>query len=1424
MEFALNGEGYRVDPADAAGVTLNEFIRTKTRFKGTKLSCAQGGCGACTVAVTTQNSAGEPQTKTVPSCLVPLVSVAGSAVTTVEGLKKAACPSGGYGAHPVQERLVAMHGTQCGFCTPGMVMQMWGGLTQARAQGGSALTERQIEDMDILAGNLCRCTGYRPIQDTLKSFAKDTTVQDNVAGSPVGSYDAKRCDPKFPKFLAQSGGQGDESKQWSRPRTLQEAMKIWASGDDISIVSGHTAWGVYPDLCRLRGVPTARPESRVLQVDRVAEMKAIRTTGGRVEIGAAATLAELADALSSTEGPAAAAIRDHVLLIAGHQVRNVASVGGNLMMVREKGFASDLATLVAAAEGQVTYVDKKGAKRTDPVAKFLQSAGDAKGPVMMVSVSVRVTGQFLSYRAALRPRNAYSLINAGLAYDLGSDGKITRARVVFGAVSRFPVEAEKLSKALVGLRASTAIDAIDKLMPLLEDVYQVFTDDEHKQYRTRVAQAFLLRFAQAMGGSVDAVALHARGTRQTHTKQSFAEVDREQKAMAPLFQPHAKTTARAQATGGARFTDDAPKPKMLLHAAYVTIPDAAATFVKLDTKAAEAALGSDLVKVISASDLDAKERKIRWKDYRKFPTPPGHDTTDEWEAEWVFLPAGVPSQYGSQPVAVVLATSQRLAESAAALIRLDGYAKPGSGSGSGRVVTTEPEDAPIAPGTTPYQFSRGDVKKTTARFEAAEKAAEKDSDAKSAVRLVRGSFNKRAQANFYIEPQTCMVEPDEEKGLIVNIAAQGVDYPRKVIASQLGVKESGVQINMRRLGGGFGGKISRSIPSALVASIAAVRTGRPVRFVLPREVDMAMNAGRQTLVGDWKALADVKTGRVLAVQFDLLMGQGSHNDYGDLHTMMIGQCVDMVYNLDSVVLNLTVKQTHDGPSTAVRAPGHLEAVMLIESVMDGVAGRLDLPAELVRETNFYPTDRLLGTQGLKGGMLPPAFCEKMTLIPVWNKLIRDSKYTERKRRVAEFNATNRWRKRGIAVTPAKYGMFRVGGHGARVDVLSDGSLQISTNGVEMGQGLHTKLGQTALAVLRSRLGVTASLDLVRFTNQNSHVFPNGSGTGGSTTSEQCAFAVEDAARKIADRMKPFIKSAQKMAKKKGKPAFDWVDLVRAGMKGTTPFWTANFSAQGWYRPELKDFSYDTYGCCVSEVEIDVLTGESKTLYSHLMFDLGASMNPAIDMGQIEGAYVMGLGQMLLEERKHTSTGALASTNTWSYKPPTAYDIPETFIVDCVDMRKQENTSAWPAVLGTLGSALSTFGMFHKPTKGKQIMRSSKATGEPPVLFSYSIMSALRNAVIATGRSADPALMTLSFPATPEVVSRACWGEAKNIKELQSKGESKTKIDGDRVRAPESWQPGNKSAPSAIPRLMLNVAALTAAASCAYMGAKKKGWI
>lgn len=406
---------------------------------------------------------------------------------------------------------------------------------------------------------------------------------------------------------------------------------------------------------------------------------------------------------------------------------------------------------------------------------------------------------------------------------------------------------------------------------------------------------------------------------------------------------------------------------------------------------------------------------------------------------------------------------------------------------------------------------------------------------------------------------------------------------------------------------------------------------------------------------------------------------------------------------------------------------------MTEAVFDGVSAQLGIPGHTLRERNFY---RGTGnTSGLAGGLMPQGSLEGYSNLALWERLKAKAGYEERLQAVQAFNKANTWKKRGLSMTPARYTMASTPGNSARVDIFRDGSVQIALSGSEIGQGLHTKVGQMVSTAFARELGVGPPMSCIRFLDTSSDQNPNGTITGGSTTSEGAMFAAEDAVRQLSSRLASSAKKAKGFKAEERSSEGPWFDVLKASF--STKFMGVlavpqNLSAIGMHYTIVSDFLYETYGVAASEVELDVLTGESKIRSSSIMFDSGMSYNPMVDIGQMEGAFIMGVGQCALEGVDFDpATGKNLTPNTWTYKVPLASDIPEKFEVELCDLRKERlDSSMKKAVMGVVSSLTGCMGIPWKPTPTKKVYRSAKAIGEPPVLLAASVQSAMHNAMVA----------------------------------------------------------------------------------------------
>jgi len=522
----------------------------------------------------------------------------------------------------------------------------------------------------------------------------------------------------------------------------------------------------------------------------------------------------------------------------------------------------------------------------------------------------------------------------------------------------------------------------------------------------------------------------------------------------------------------------------------------------------------------------------------------------------------------------------------------------------------------------------------------------------------------------------------------------------------------------------------------LNATLAAWKTRRPVRLVVNRNVDMQIFGGREETKSEYQVGFD-DTGKILAFNQQGATNCGWNLDVSLMIPTIVNNSMPQVYDVSDWDSLVSGYRTNTAGRTAVRGPGEVAASYIPESAIAHIAFVLGKPQEEIRERNFFGKD--VKTPVVATG----ATLSHYTIHELWEKLKKKVNYTTRYAAVEKYNTENRWKKRGVAITPVSY-KVQVGSKEASVNIYSDGSILINHMGCEMGQGLNTKAAQIAASTLGSVLGAPVDLTKIRFGDNNTFTLPNAGGTGGSTGSEEVVRAVQDACQILVTRLKQqqerMIQKTLEKAKKEeedakagkgpvseGKAAtkLTWENLIsQADLAGV--FLQATARTADVDHPEEK-FHYNNYGVGFSEVEVDVLTGETNVLHSSLLYDCGKSLNPAIDIGQCEGAFIMGLGHVLREKEELTEEGKMVSDGTWVYKPPGAHCVPVQFDVEFI-----QNESFDRGIL------------------------SSKSSGEPPLVLATSIALAVRMAVQSA--RADAGLkdwVQLDLPLTPDQVQTAC---------------------------------------------------------------------
>jgi len=775
------------------------------------------------------------------------------------------------------------------------------------------------------------------------------------------------------------------------------------------------------------------------------------------------------------------------------------------------------------------------------------------------------------------------------------------------------------------------------------------------------------------------------------TEAPFASAAATPAAVGAVGRDHAHESAHLHVAGTATYIDDLPELAGTLHAALGLSPLAHGRLKGIKLDALRALPG--VVDVIAAEHIPGENQC----------GPIVHD--DPILAEGTV-------QYLGQPVFAVIAQTRDAARRAAARAKEFLDIEPLSA-----VLTVREAHAAQSYVVPPMHLTRESAPGACRRAIA------------TAPQRLQGSFVQGGQEQFYLEGQISYAVPLEDGGMRVHCSTQHPSEMQHVVSHALSGAAHAVLVECRRMGGGFGGKESQSALFACIAAVAARRLNRPVKLRPDRDDDFMITGRRHGFEFDYDIGFD-HNGRILGAEVTMICNAGFS---ADLSPPVMTRAIchfDNAYWLPEVAIHGYCAKTNTQSNTAFRGFGGPQGALIIELILERIARRLGRDALEVRRANFY---------GKSENNVTP-YRQTVTdnvIHELVDELTASAEYAARRHAVAAFNAGSPVLKRGLALTPVKFGIsFNVNHYnqaGALVHVYTDGSVLVNHGGTEMGQGLNTKVAQ----VVAHELGL--ELKRVRCSATDTSKIANTSATAASTGSDLNGKAAQDAARQIRERLAALVASthgvdAKSVRFEAGRVRAAGVDisfdeLVAQAYVARVQLWSDGFYATPglhWDRATLtgRPFYYFAYGAAVSEVIIDTLSGEWKLLRSDLLHDAGKSLNPAIDIGQVEGAFIQGMGWLTSEELVwHPKTGALLTHAPSTYKIPTANDAPRIFNTRLFDNGNVEDS-----------------------------IHRSKAVGEPPLLLPFSVFFAIRDAVAAAGGGAgDP---QLSAPATPEAILRA----------------------------------------------------------------------
>ncbi|CAL8288367.1 unnamed protein product [Lota lota] len=1294
LVFFVNGKKIVEKNADPE-MTLLTYLRRKLGLTGAKLGCAEGGCGACTVMVSRYLPHQQRLVhSSVNGCLAPVCSLHLSAVTTVEGIGSVARQ-----LHPVQERIAKAHGSQCGFCTPGMVMSMY-----ALLRNNPSPEMTHIED--AFQGNLCRCTGYRPILEGYKSFTKeggccggggreggcclangnkaDGTLtnenKDEVPGESMPLFQPSEFTPFDPTqeviyppelmALNQAGPPGSlrflgERVEWLQPSSLEELLQLKKLHPQAKLVVGNTEVGIEVKFKNMLYPVILAPAF-------IPELQDIQHTEQGIEFGAACTLTcvgeELKQAVSTSPAHKTQvfqAVLEQLRWFAGLQIRNVAAIGGNIMTASP---ISDLNPVLQATGCTLTLASTDGVREVQMDEEFFQgyrkTAVQPQEILLSVMIPYSTQWQFVSaFKQSLRREDDISIVTTAMNVTFTPGTSVVKElKLSYGGMGPTTVLARDTASKLVGRHWGEELLEVACSSLAEEMTVDPSAPGGMVTYRRTLTLSLFYKFyltilqklAQEDLGSDCLSATDLYHSEIPTSVQVYQDVPEGQQMEDVVGRPIMHLSALTQATGEAAYCDDIPHYENELYVALVTSSKAHARILSIDSSEAELMPG--VVACVFADDI------------------PGSNITGPAFLDETVLAHDTVTCVG-HIIGAVVADSQVHAQRAARAVNIT-YQDI-----TPLIITIQ--DAIAAQSF--YQPIR-----TLQRGNLAE-------GFKLADYILEGEVHIGGQEHFYLETNVTLAVP------------RGEDGEMELFVSTQSTAKTQVHTHTQ---------LQRPVDACLD------RTGGPTKDIAippgkrgPREETREEEEEKKRMRNPYYAKYKVgfqQSGKVMALDVSYYSNAGNSMDLSLSIYIMDRALFHMEnsYYIPHIRGRGFLCKTHLPSNTAFRGFGGPQGMLVTESWMSDMALELGLPAEQVRRVNLYQQ----GEQTPYNQVL-----DHLTLDRCWDECLRRSHYHQRLEALHQYNRQNRWTKRGLAIIPTKFGIsftaLFLNQAGALVHIYTDGSVLLTHGGTEMGQGLHTKMVQVASRVL----GVASSK--VHVSETSTSTVPNSSPTAASASSDLNGAAVQNACEVLRKRLEPY---------RTQNPNGKWEDWVKAAY-----FNRVNLSANGFYKtPDLgydfetnsgRPFNYFSYGVACSEVEVDCLTGSHKNLHTTIVMDVGHSLNPAIDIGQVEGGFLQGVGLFTLEELRYSPQGVLLTQGPGSYKIPSFGDIPSQLVVSL--LRDAPNDKA---------------------------IYSSKAVGEPPLFLAASVFFALKDAVVWSRTQAGlSGPCRLDSPATPERVRLAC---------------------------------------------------------------------
>ncbi|MEI7660905.1 MAG: xanthine dehydrogenase molybdopterin binding subunit [Bacteroidota bacterium] len=1253
IRFVLDGHPVEIDFPGTHGLkpttTVLNYLRSLPGHKGVKEGCAEGDCGACTVVVAEPGQNDCLVYHTVDSCLVFLSMIHGKQLITVENLARV--EHGRKILHPVQQMMVETNGSQCGYCTPGVIMSLFG-LFKNHQNPSREIIE------DALTGNLCRCTGYQSILDAAGRLGRETQ-SDHFSGSEATTVALLNQIRANVATLELRTG----SQTLFKPFTLDEALRLRQEHPKATVVNGST------DVA-LRQTKNRESLPLIIDLSGVEELRFCREEPGQFVFGSGQPL-EVVKTFTSGRLPA---LFNILKCFGSLQIRNVATLGGNagsaspigdtlpLLLAYGAKIAvrSGYATRLIQVEDFITGYRKTALHPDELITEII---------ILKPGPGVRIE----SFKVSKRRDLDISTVSAAFSLKL-REGNVEEIILAYGGMAAIPRRASKAEEFLTGKPWTRTV--IDQAISVLSGEFTPVSDARAgAAYRRSVCGRLLMKFFINQPH-------HPAGVADPAWIADSVSVDRPNESA----EPHV--------TGESVFIGDIAVNDQLLFGRVVFSKFAHALLKRIDLSQALSVKGVHCI--LTAADIPGENQL-------------GHIIHDEpclALREVTFI---------GQAIVLIAAESEEAARAAEKLLVIDYEPLP---------AIFDIESAMsirnlISP---PRKIERGDADAVLAK----------------APYVLRGELKTGAQEHWYLETQSALAVPGEGREMKMHASSQNPSETQAIVADVLGIQRNEVEVEVKRLGGAFGGKETQGNHVAAWAALLAHATKQPVRIQLFRDDDQVMTGKRHRFLSRYE-IGFEDQGLILAYKVELNADAGSSTDLSRAILERAMLHADNAYFLPNVSVTGQAWKTNLPSNTAFRGFGGPQGMAVIENAIDRIARYLKKDAAEIRLLNFYRNDqRNITPYGAK--------VENNHLLLMYEKIISSSGYLQRRADIGRFNVVNEFTKKGMALTPVKFGISFTTAFlnqaGALVNLYTDGTVLVNHGGTEMGQGLHTKIARIAAA----ELGI--STEYIKVNATNTAKVPNTSPTAASSGSDINGMAVKNATDILKSRLAQ-VAIREWSGQLPGKIIdadnivfeenfiFDKTDPAEKIAFGKlcklAHLQQVSLSATGFYKtPGIffdretgkgNPFYYYAFGMAVSEVMIDTLTGSQTLLRTDILHDVGDSIHEAIDRGQIEGGFIQGMGWCTTEEIKWDGEGNLLTHSPDTYKIPTINDIPKDFRVEL--LRDVPNP-------GTI--------------------RRSKAVGEPPFMLGLSVWLAIKDAISAVaGHEIEP---EFSLPATGEVVLMA----------------------------------------------------------------------